>query len=195
MIRREVQIGDCRLPECGANAYSKGYCERHYRRFKKYGDPLAGKTPIGDPVKFLTCVEITNDCIEWPYLLNESGYGQVRLNGKMMNAHRASLIIHAGPPPEPSMHAAHEPVVCHNRKCVNPRHLRWATPASNMQDRVVDGTQVYPAGEMHGASKLTASAVAEIRASGQTQKALASLYGVSNGQISKIIRRERWRHV
>jgi transposase len=64
-----------------------------------------------------------------------------------------------------------------------------------MADRAIDGTVYRPVGELQGASKLTAAAVAEIRASGLPQKALAERFGVSKQQISKIIRRERWAHV
>jgi hypothetical protein len=194
-IKREVTIGNCRAFGCEGVAYSKGYCESHYRRFRKYGDPLAGKTPSREPELFLRKITETDACIDWPYQVNENGYGQIRFAGKMMNAHRASLIIHSGHPVCPDMHAAHEPVVCHNRRCVNPRHLRWATPKANMADRAIDGTVYRPVGELQGASKLTAAAVAEIRASGLPQKALAERFGVSKQQISKIIRRERWAHV
>lgn len=113
----------------------------------------------------------------------------------MMNAHRAALIIHCGAPPSDEMHAAHAPLICHNRRCVNPRHLRWATPSSNMRDRDIDGTTFIATGERQGASKLTEQDVAGIRASNKPQKELAELYGVSKQQISKIVRRERWTHV
>lgn len=194
-IRKEVTIGDCRLEGCARRAYCKGYCEPHYRRFKKYGDPSGGKTPKGEPESFLRCIHQTDDCIEWPYLVNAAGYGQVRFEGRMMNAHRAALIIHCGAPPSDEMHAAHAPLICHNRRCVNPRHLRWATPSSNMRDRDIDGTTFIATGERQGASKLTEQDVAGIRASNKPQKELAELYGVSKQQISKIVRRERWTHV
>lgn len=32
------------------------------------------------------------------------------------------------------------PVICHNRGCVNPRHLRWGTRQDNIADRILDGT-------------------------------------------------------
>lgn len=194
-IVREERIGDCGAAGCERPAYCKGYCEPHYRRFKKYGDPNGGRTPNGEPLRFLRAIPATDECVEWPYLTSEGGYGQVRLGGKMMNAHRASLIIHVGLPPSTEMHAAHAPKECHNRRCVNPRHLRWATPKENMRDRHLDGTTFCAAGESHGAAKLTSSDVREIRASGKPQKELAEAYGVSKQTICKIIKRQRWANV
>ena len=195
MIVREERIGNCRAPNCDAAAYCKGYCDRHYRRFKAYGDPMAGKTPKGDPIRFLQSIPATDACVEWPYQVGTEGYGQIRFDGKMMNAHRASLIIHGGQAEPKEMHAAHAPKTCHNRLCVNPRHLRWATPKSNMHDRVLDGTMHGPKGELHGAAILNEQSVIAIRESRQSQKALAEVYGVSKQTISKIIRRERLSHV
>jgi hypothetical protein len=90
-IKREVTIGNCRAFGCEGVAYSKGYCESHYRRFRKYGDPLAGKTPSREPELFLRKITETDACIDWPYQVNENGYGQIRYAGKMMNAHRSSI--------------------------------------------------------------------------------------------------------
>lgn len=194
-IKREERIGDCRVPDCDRSAYCKDYCEPHYRRFAKYGDPLAGKTPIGAPIAFLRNIHVTDDCVDWPFHVTDGGYGQIRFNGTNTNAHRVSLIIHKGGPESDDMHAAHAPEICHNRLCVNPRHLRWATPQENMRDRGLDGTQVRPAGEAHGASKLTTELVLEIRTSEKPQKELAEIHGVSKQTISRIIRRERWSHV
>lgn len=33
----------CALPECEASHYGHGYCRPHYKRFKRYGDPLGWK--------------------------------------------------------------------------------------------------------------------------------------------------------
>mgnify|MGYP000915328673 FL=1 len=32
----------CAVPDCGAFCFGLGFCNKHYLRFKKYGDPLAG---------------------------------------------------------------------------------------------------------------------------------------------------------
>jgi hypothetical protein len=193
-IVKDVTIGDCRVQSCTAPAYCKGFCEPHYRRFLEYGDPTAGKTQKGGPVAFLRSIPTTDECVNWPYPVGVSGYGRVRLNGRMTNAHRASLIIHSGMNCD-DLHAAHEPNKCHNRQCVNPRHLRWATPKENMQDCNLDGTAHRPAGSLHGAAVLTEQDVIAIRASQESQKALAGAYGVSKQTISKIILRQRWSHV
>jgi hypothetical protein len=156
---------------------------------------LSGKTEKGKPIEFLKAICNTDLCVDWPFHLNSAGYGQVRFGGKMMAAHRASLIIHKGEPPFPYLHAAHEPTICHNRQCVNPKHIRWATPKQNMRDRAIDGTQVRLSGESHGASKLSENDVLAIRAADTPQRLLAAQYGVSIQTISKIQRRERWAHV
>lgn len=194
-IVREERIGACGVRGCNRAAYCKGYCEPHYRRFAKYGDPLAGKTLNGAPLAFLRNIPETDDCVEWPFRTTDGGYGQVRFNGTNTNAHRVSLIIHKGEPESDDMHAAHAPEICHNRLCVNPRHLRWATAKENMRDRGLDGTQVRLAGEAHGASRLTTELVLKIRASNKPQKELAAIHGVSKQTISRIMRRERWSHV
>ena len=55
-----------------------------------------------------------------------------------------------------------------------------------------------PYGSGHYASKLTEEDIRDIRslqASGITQATLAEQYGVSEMQISRIVRRINWRHV
>ena len=44
-------------------------------------------------------------------------------------AHRVVLWADAGPPPSASMEVLH---LCHNPRCLNPRHLTWGTHAQNM---------------------------------------------------------------
>lgn len=196
-IKKDVTIGDCRVGGCSRHAYCKGYCEPHYRRAHKHGDPLAGKTVNYSCLAFLrkAVASDTDECIEWPFRITKGGYGQVRYGGKNQNAHRVALILSEGEPKDESLHAAHEPIVCHNRSCVNPKHIRWATPKENMCDRKIDGTQPRMRGERHGAAKLTDAQVIKIRASSNLQRDLAEMYGVSIQQISRIITRKRWRHV
>lgn len=108
-------------------------------------------------------------------------------------AHKIVLTRVAGEPPAPGMDAAHAPVICHNRACVNPKHLRWATRAENFADKVPDGTA--PRGEACGAAKLTARDVQEIRSSAERGMDLAARFGVSQATISTIRARKTWAHL
>lgn len=80
----------------------------------------------------------TDDCIEWPFGRDRDGYGVFYLspNGdrrqRKTSANRAVSLLTFGDPPADGMHAAHS---CHNRSCINPRHLRWATVQENIDDR------------------------------------------------------------
>lgn len=85
--------------------------------------------------------QVTDECIEWPYSLTPNGYTRTVYNGVRTSAHRVTLELAGGPPPTPEHFAAHAPLICHNPKCVNPRHLRWATPKENVHDKAIDGTR------------------------------------------------------
>ena len=125
------------------------------------------------------------------------GYGAFGVAGKMVKAHRLAWELAVGPIPA-DMHVLHAPLVCHNRKCINPAHLRLGTQKENMADRKKDGTEADTRGEKNGAAKLTEAKVAEIRSfyakGGVTQTAVAKAYGVSRRLIYKIVRGKGWTH-
>lgn len=65
----------------------------------------------------------------------------------MVYAHRLALCLHDGSnyDDHAGQECCHDPVVCNNFRCVNPRHLRWDTPEGNRRDRYGDprpGTNV-----------------------------------------------------
>lgn len=138
-----------------------------------------------------------NDCMLWTGTILRNGYGQINIRAKLVYVHRFSLILADGMPESSNMEAAHAPVICHNRACVAPIHLRWATKADNEADKLLDGTRVY--GEKHGISKLTESDVIEIRSlysqNLYTQSKLGELYSVDQRTISRIVRYEQWAEV
>jgi hypothetical protein len=139
----------------------------------------------------------TDACVVWPFAIDR-GYAVMGDGGR-----RRILVSRwicekvYGPSPTPKHEVAHLPVICHNRSCINPRHLRWATRQENQNDRLLDDTAVR--GERVGTSKLIAAQVIAIRsrwASGEvSQRALGAEYGVSQALISDIVHGARWRHL
>ena len=131
-------------------------------------------------------------CVDWPFAMSSNGYGSVRRNGTAMSAHHYVLELAKTVSPL-KRDAAHS---CHNRRCVNPEHLRWATRAENMSDKATDGTAQR--GETHPGRVLTEDDVRRIRAASKVRGAMPTLaerYGVSYSTIYAIHRRRAWQHL
>ncbi len=125
-----------------------------------------------------------------------SGYGVFELNGRAKKAHRVSYEHYVADIPDGL-------IVCHrcpdgeNRLCVNPDHLWLGTHQDNSDDKLANNMQ--PRGGLCSQSKLTEADVIEIRelySTGLVSHADIALYkGVSRPLITKIIRREVWKHI
>lgn len=193
MPRRKTNFG-CTVDGCATRAVSRGWCNKHYSRWLKYGDVHVQKTAgTGEPEQFLRTVaeRPSDECILWPYAKHpRTGYGVFQIERSTTTAHRKQCELAHGAPPSESHEAAHS---CGNRLCVNPRHIRWATKLENAADRWDHGTQVH--GEDQWASKLTVDQVRAIRrakAAGIGRKKLAAEFGVSPAHVTRIVRFESW---
>lgn len=148
------------------------------------------KRQLAWPV-FRELIEIETDaCIEWPMCLDH-GYGVATIEGRRVRVHRAALLARQAPP-SPTALALHRPELCHNKACMNYRHLYWGDNFSNAADKLVDNTHLR--GGRHPLAKLTEDDVREIRAAwkpGQTS-ALARRYGVSRALIYSVVQRWSW---
>lgn len=212
-------LNACSIADCGAKVSGRGLCNRHWKRWRIYGDPLAPPKLRGPKrrrpleARFwekVALLETDRGCWEWEAGVGTSGYGKIGAGGAgegTLHAHRVAWELVNGPIPA-GLHICHR---CDNRLCVNPSHLFTGTSADNIADMhskgreargFSHGTRTRPEairkGVAHHMAKLTEVQVREIRAMYQTQPsygAIAKRMGVSETSIRYIIARKTWRHV
>lgn len=170
---------------------------------------------------FARCVPIPDTgCWLWAGSCDTPGYGQCRVAGRSLGAHRAAWAFAHGPIPA-GLWVLHR---CDTPACCNPAHLFLGTSLDNVRDRDAkgrtargsrNGTQTHPErrargerngthtqptrrprGERNGRARLTADQVAQIRAQCAagvvTGADLARAYGVSRTSIRRITRGDNW---
>lgn len=181
----------CSISGCEKVHLARGFCSRHYNAWLKHDDPLKRvKEERGAALRWmaqLAAAPGVDKCVEWPFKSRfGKGYGSTWFDGRRMGAHHAMCIIAKGPAPV-GMDCAHS---CGNRICVNPRHLRWATPIENEADKLIHGTRTW--------AKLADGDVRKILAlinQGKTQQEIADEFQISRANISNISRGLTWKHI
>jgi hypothetical protein len=148
VVKRTCSISDCARP-----AYSRGWCQAHYTRWRRYGDPLGGgperRSHLEPAERFWSYVDRNGDgCWLWRGYVAQDGYGRAnfsQLSPSPLMAHRVSyqLTLGVGSIPE-GLQLDH---LCRVRNCVNPAHLepvtgwvntmRGQTPAARFAARSV----------------------------------------------------------
>jgi len=189
--------GICSVEGCDKPVTHLEWCNAHYKRWKRNGDPLAGRTPIGKQLEYLTAALKTaqpGDCMIWPYQRSWNGRGKVFFDGRSQGAHRVACQHMHGPPPSDAHEAAHN---CGNGHlgCFSPFHMRWATSAENQADRLIHGTMLR--GNTHPRSRLNEDQVREVRrlyATGEySQRQLAEQFGVARRTIGAMTDGQNWK--
>lgn len=85
-----------------------------------------------------------NDCWEWKAGSRGKGYGAIKFNNKIIDAHRLSWMIANN-----NYNLTKEDYICHrcdNRKCVNSNHLFLGNAQINAKDAFDKGRMIIPEG-------------------------------------------------
>jgi len=198
----------CSVDYCERKHASKGFCDFHYRRWRRSGDPHFStvNSHAGTPVERFHQKYTIKDsgCWDWNGSARVSGqsdkpsygkrkYGRMFVDNKTISAHRYSYQIHKGEIAK-GMFVLHK---CDNTLCVNPDHLFLGSHEDNMRDMVEKGRSYKRSGEDMHTSKLRNEQAREARALYGTgkysQSSLGSKYGVSQSVIGRIVRGESYR--
>lgn len=187
-IRRRCSVDGCEKPH-----YCRDFCQMHYSRWYRHGDPHAVTWPQGPAEdRFWSKVEKTDTCWEWT-AATMHGYGVFGVgDNRYQRAHRFSWEMHFGPI-ENGLWVLHK---CDNPLCVRPDHLFLGTHQDNMNDAQRKGRNAH--GERAGGARLTEGDIRRIRQlaeNGMSHTAIAHEFGVHQPHISKILRGEIWKHV
>ena len=179
---------------CSSPVFARGWCSRHWTRWRRHGDPLFVRpdairlTPYE---KVMRSVFWDGDCLIFNRSLSH-GYGHTTYYKVRHKASRVMMEHHHGPIPD-GMYVLHS---CDRRACVNIDHLRLGTHQENMDDRRKRGgwradPQLDPGRARSGGPlshpKLTVEQVLAIRSDTRTQRVIAAEYGMSQSGINAVI--------
>lgn len=162
-------------------------CSTHYERWRSAGGQVKAFAPRGKSQAFLerAIAYEGDECLLWPYGRHSQGYGLVVKGGKQYRVHTLVCEARHGPSPSSVHEVAHG---CGNGHlgCVTPRHLRWATRAENVDDKVRHGRA------SRGLTKEQALAIYARAVGGERYADIAASFGVHWRTVAGIKRGETW---
>jgi hypothetical protein len=118
-----------------------------------------------------------DDCWPWTGYINEDGYGEFFVEGRMVGAHELAVTFSTGERRLPQLDTCHS---CNNPPCCNPAHVRFDTRDSNIADKVRAGNHVRVPNEV-------VRLIRERYAAGAAQSDVATAYGVSQAFVCNVV--------
>lgn len=91
-------------------------------------------TPLLERITSKVSVDAETGCWNWQGMIDEEGYGRIKVAGRCALAHRESYTAHGGQLSSDLL-IRHR---CHNTECVNPAHLLPGTDQDNADDDARD---------------------------------------------------------
>lgn len=126
----------CAVPSCSDPVSKRGWCNRHYLRWRRTGDP-EGSLRLDVTSRFWGYVDKAGPlpserpdlgpCWLWTASLDSHGYGQFRIARRTVRTHRWAWISLRGEH-APGLELDH---LCRVRECCNPDHLEPVTRQVN----------------------------------------------------------------
>ena len=116
--------GTCSIDDCNRPLYGRGWCNTHYARWRRHGDPEHGG-PVGRQTGTGQPCSING----WTDAPNGAGYGTFKVGDVSEMAHRYVMIL-AGYSLTAGLTIDH---LCRVRLCVNPAHLEEVTYGENLR--------------------------------------------------------------
>lgn len=137
------RVTPCHIEGCTEPRRRRGLCKLHHWRIESYGSPEPRRnSPYKDLNARLWEKADCSDpggCWIWMAAVNSKGYGTTsrppvpgqKGRSPRVYAHRLAWEVVNGPIPD-GLSIDH---ICHERRCINPAHLRLADAAEQQQNR------------------------------------------------------------
>ena len=182
----------CCIKGCDLPVLAIGLCNKHWRRAKAHGSPIAVTSRSGlmkglsQVERFWAQVVKTDTCWLWSGATDSDGYGifSSKLYEKTYKkAHRFSLSFSIAAPLDATLVVLH---ACDNPRCVNPAHLSLGTTQQNMHDRAAKGRATKKRDELRPTVQLIEAQEQLILADPRPYSQIAVDFGVDTSRIRSI---------
>ena len=133
--------------------------------------------------------EPNSGCWLWGGKIDKGGYGQIRVNKRVMSASRVSChFFHGLDLDDRYQMACHK---CQTRSCVNPAHIYLGNGSTNMKDAFKLGTK--KSGFLHESAVIKSHShlleIGDLFRSGYSMRKIAKLFNTTHGTISNALKK------